>query len=167
MAPCINRFDFLRGRLDGGNRPIRPPWSESEADFIELCNQCGDCIDLCPTGIIRNGRGGYPVIEFRHGECLFCGECLKACKTDALKPDQTPAWPLAAKLNSDKCIAYESVECRGCYDPCETRAITMQYRVGAIAIPIIESNRCNGCGACFAPCPVAAIEIQNPMEVTA
>jgi ferredoxin-type protein NapF len=43
----------------------------------------------------------------------------------------------------------------------------MQYRVGAIAIPVVDVDSCNGCGACYAPCPVNAIEIQNPMEVAA
>ncbi len=74
---------------------------------------------------------------------------------------------MRASINSEVCLAYKSVECRSCLDPCEQRAIEMQYRVGAVAIPLIDEQRCNGCGACYSPCPVNAIEIRNPVEVAA
>ncbi|WP_455212533.1 4Fe-4S binding protein, partial [Kaarinaea lacus] len=41
--------------------------------FVELCNRCGDCADHCPTKLLRKGRGGYPVVDFRTGQCDFCG----------------------------------------------------------------------------------------------
>jgi len=164
MSQTITRTDFLQGNIRGDNSPVRPPWSISEAEFIALCSQCGDCVKQCPTGIIRSGRGGYPLVEFKSGECIFCEECFKACSTGALKPDNQPAWSIRAVLNTGKCLAYGSVECRSCYDPCEPRAITMQYRVGAVAVPVIDTTICTGCGACYAPCPVTAIEIRNPTE---
>jgi Pyruvate/2-oxoacid:ferredoxin oxidoreductase delta subunit len=68
---------------------------------------------------------------------------------------------------TELCLAFKSVECRSCYDPCENRAIEMRHRVGAVAIPVIDATRCNGCGACHAPCPVTAIEIKNLMEAAA
>ena len=122
----------------------------------------------CPTGILKAGRGKYPLIDFNRGECLFCAYCVDACQTDALRRDaQNPAWSISASIDSERCLAYKSVECRSCFDPCEQRAIEMQYRVGAVAIPLIDAQRCNGCGACYSPCPVNAIEIRNPLEVAA
>ncbi len=168
MSQSISRSQFLQGRFSGKDRPLRPPWSAPGAQFMELCNQCGDCIKHCPTKIIKTGRGNYPLIDFDNGECLFCGDCLDVCKTGALKRDaQTPAWSIKAKISSERCLAFKSVECRSCFDPCEQRAIEMRYRVGAVAIPIVDADRCNGCGACYAPCPVNAIELHNPIEVAA
>lgn len=167
MTQKITRSNFLRGNFLRGNSPLRPPWSLAEADFIASCNQCGDCISRCPSGIIRRASGGYPAIEFEQGECTFCTECVNACKTGALNPELQPAWSVRAVLDTEKCLAYKAVECRSCSDPCETRAISMQYRVGAVAVPVIDTDSCSGCGACFAPCPVAAIAIRDPMEVAA
>ncbi len=168
MTAFINRSDFLQARFHGTARPIRPPWAVGETQFITMCNQCGDCISQCPTKIIHHGRGRYPVIDFQRGECLFCEDCVKVCLTGALRLDsQAAPWSLSAILNTEQCLAYKSIECRSCYDPCENRAIEMHNRVGAVAIPVIDATRCNGCGACQAPCPVTAIEIKNPMEAAA
>ncbi|MCP4769488.1 MAG: ferredoxin-type protein NapF [Gammaproteobacteria bacterium] len=168
MTQTISRSEFLQGRFSAKNRPLRPPWSIAAARFLELCNQCGDCIKKCPTGIIQSGRGNYPLIDFNKGECLFCANCVDVCQTDALKRDaHSPAWSISASIDSERCLAYKSVECRSCFDPCEQRAIEMRYRVGSVAIPLLDTQRCNGCGACYSPCPVNAIEMQNSVEVAA
>jgi len=168
MTRNISRAEFLQGRFNGKGRLLRPPWSIPDARFIELCNQCGDCMKHCPTGIIKAGRGNYPLIDFNMGECLFCADCVDVCKTGALRRDaQSPAWSISASIDSERCLAYKSVECRSCFDPCEQRAIEIQYRVGGVAIPRIDAKRCTGCGACYSPCPVNAIQIRNPMEVAA
>ncbi len=168
MTQTISRFEFLRGSFSGKSLTLRPPWSIADTEFLELCNQCGNCIEKCPTGIIRAGRGNYPLIDFKRGECLFCAECVDACQTGALRRDTgSPAWPMRASIDSERCLAHKSIECRACFDPCEQRAIEMQYRVGAVAILLIDEQRCNGCGACYVPCPVNAIEIRNPVEVAA
>jgi ferredoxin-type protein NapF len=31
--------------------------------------------------------------------------------------------------------------------------------VGGVATPAVDATSCTGCGACVAPCPVAAIEV--------
>jgi ferredoxin-type protein NapF len=168
MTTSINRSDFLQARFRGTARPLRPPWAVAEAQFVAACNQCGDCISRCPTKILRRGRGRYPSVDFQYGECLFCEDCVKACPTGALtQHEQTTPWSLTAILNTELCLAFKSVECRSCYDPCENRAIEMRHRVGAVAIPVIDATRCNGCGACHAPCPVTAIEIKHLMEAAA
>ena len=168
MNQNISRSELLQGRFNAKNRPLRPPWSIPAARFLELCNQCGDCIKKCPTGIIQSGRGNYPLIDFNRGECLFCADCVTTCQTGALRHDaHSPAWSISASIDNERCLAYKSVECRSCFDPCEQRAIEMRYRIGAVAIPLLDPQRCNGCGACYSPCPVNAIEMQNPVEVAA
>jgi ferredoxin-type protein NapF len=151
-------MQFLRGDISGRNTPIRPPWSHAENTFIDTCTGCGDCITQCPTKIISKGRGNYPVINFKAGECVFCGDCVDACKVDALVniKGQQP-WTVTAAINTENCLAFKGVECRGCYDPCEAESIKITPRLGGVSTPTLDSTLCTGCGACFAICPSNAI----------
>ena len=162
MSTAISRMQFLRGDYSGRNNPIRPPWALSESPFTKLCERCDDCVDKCPTHIIHKGRGDFPVIDFKSGECLFCGDCVDACKPGALKKiDGQQPWSVIASINSKTCLAYNNVECRSCYDPCEAHAINITPRIGGVSIPVLNSANCTGCGACFAVCPVQAVNMNT------
>lgn len=160
MSTQLSRMQFLRGDFRGKDRPIRPPWALAETLFTEICTGCGDCITQCPEGIIKAGRAGYPVVEFSTGECTFCEACVETCDANALLKNSNEPWQIKASIETDKCIAYQGVECRSCYDPCEPRAVSMHPRPGGISIPRVETENCSGCGACIAVCPVAAINMQ-------
>jgi len=161
MTTAISRMQFLRGDFSGRHAALRPPWALAEAAFLSSCDGCGHCIAACPTRILRNGRGGYPEVDFSSGECLFCGDCVAVCGPGALQQNaQQAAWSLRASIDAGACVAYWGVECRSCTDPCEPRAIRMRPRVGGIAIPELEAANCNGCGACYAVCPTGAIRLQ-------
>ena len=161
MSTAISRMQFLRGGANGRSEPLRPPWALEETLFTVRCTRCGNCISVCPTGILLKGRGGFPRVDFSHGECLFCGDCSEACNPGALhKSSQRTPWALRVSLDTDTCIAFQGVECRACTDPCESHAIRMQPRVGGVALPDIDFSACNGCGACYAPCPTQALRIQ-------
>lgn len=162
MSTAISRMQFLRGDFSGRSAVLRPPWALAEAAFVARCDGCGHCITACPTHILQRGRGAYPEVDFSSGECLFCADCVAACAPGALlrRPQQAP-WSLRASIDADACIAYRGVECRSCSDPCAPRAIRMRPRVGGVAIPELETGNCNGCGACYALCPVQAISLQT------
>jgi len=163
MPAQVSRMQFLRGDFKGKEIPLRPPWAIDENLFTEICINCGECISQCPTHIIKQGRANYPVVDFNNGECLFCEQCVDSCKPRALlKTAQSRPWSIKASVNQDVCIGHQGVECRSCYDPCETRAITMQPQLGGVSIPVINANNCCGCGACFSVCPVSAITINRP-----
>lgn len=155
-------MQFLRGDFKGKETPLRPPWAIAESLFIEICTNCSECISHCPTHIIKPARANFPVIDFSSGECLFCEQCVDVCKPHALlKTRQEAPWAIKASIDEAACITYQSVECRSCYDPCEARAIQMPPRLGGISIPVLNSDNCTGCGACFAICPVQAITMNN------
>jgi ferredoxin-type protein NapF len=154
-------MQFLRGDLSGRNAPMRPPWALDENTFTRRCDTCGDCIERCPTGIIRKGRGNFPVIDFSTGECLFCGDCVDACKPAALKKTQHKPWSVTASIDTKSCIAYRGVECRSCHDPCDAHAISVPPRRGGISVPVLDTGNCTGCGACFSVCPVSAISMNS------
>lgn len=167
MTTTLSRIQLLRGDIQGKHQPLRPPWSISEQNFINICNSCGDCIEACPTHIIKWGRGQLPVINFDYGECLFCYECAQQCVTGALiiHPDEKP-WDVIASINEAQCLSYNNIACQVCSDPCQDRAIKIIPSIGGISIPHIDNSSCSGCGACKALCPANAITMQH-LEIAA
>ena len=162
MNRQVSRMQFLRGDFKGKTLPLRPPWAVDESLFTEICTNCGECISQCPTHIIKHARASYPVVDFTSGECTFCNICVETCKPHALlKSAQKKPWSIKASINQDVCVAHKGVECRSCYDPCEARAIMMPPRLGGISIPIISTDNCTGCGACFSVCPVQAVSMSQ------
>ncbi len=163
MSAQVSRAQFLRGDFKGKKMPLRPPWALDENSFLNTCTSCGECISHCPTHIIKSARAKLPIIDFTSGECLFCEQCVDACKPRALvKTEEKKPWSIKASIDAAKCLAHKGVECRSCYDPCEARAIMMPPRLGGISIPIISTNTCTGCGACFSVCPVQAVTMCVP-----
>lgn len=163
MATSLSRRALLRGQIAGNKPVIRPPWALSEAQFVDSCSRCGDCSRACGENIIRTGDGGFPAIDFQYGECTFCGDCVSACDSGALSPlardTSGEPWQLSLAVGSN-CLAHNRVICRSCVEQCETRAITFPPRIGGIATPHIVADACNGCGACIASCPVAALSLK-------
>lgn len=154
----ISRRQFLRGDLSGRKAPQRPPWALPEADFLAACTRCGECVPACPEKIIVVERG-YPRIDFTLGACSFCGACAAACKPGVLKagPEGRP-WRILPVFG-EKCMARGNVVCRTCGDACAAAAIRFRPRLGGAALPEVDGEKCTGCGACVAPCPVAAITL--------
>lgn len=154
----ISRRQFLRGDLAGRKPALRPPWALDEAVFLHACTRCGDCAPACPTKIIVIERG-YPVVDFAQGECTFCAACVTACHTDALTKngDQRP-WRIEARI-APACMAFSNTVCRSCGDACMATAIRFRPRLGGAAVPEVDGEKCTGCGACVAPCPVKAITL--------
>lgn len=161
MPQSINRMQFLSGDLSGGRRAIRPPWALDEARFIDLCTRCGDCATACSYGIIKEGRGKFPEMDFTLCGCDFCRECVDACKPAALSYDEQsdpPPWNLKASILSN-CLSLNGVICRSCGEACEERAIAFKLELGGVARPLLDVSLCTGCGECFAVCPIKSIQV--------
>jgi len=44
----------------------------------DVCDNCGDCVDVCPVGVLEKTEDGVKVVnEF---ECTLCEDCVDACK---------------------------------------------------------------------------------------
>jgi len=167
---AISRMQFLRGRFHEAALAVRPPWAREEEAFTAECSRCDACIPVCPTGILKRGTAGFPEVDFLRGECTFCGHCVAACPTHALgglaRSEGLSPWSLVARIQ-DACLALNKVVCRSCGDVCEARAIGFRLALGGVALPQLDAAACNGCGACVAICPTAAISVARQTELPA
>ncbi|MEQ5127204.1 MULTISPECIES: ferredoxin-type protein NapF [Providencia] len=156
----ITRRGVLTGAWRNAAPVIRPPWSGSEARFIEQCTRCSQCITSCETAILQPGPGGYPMVDFQRGECTFCYACAEACPEPIFLPQNTQPWNIKIAIGQH-CLAYKSIECRRCEDSCEPQVIAFRPSLAGIYQPNIDMQGCTGCGACVAGCPVSAITMEH------
>lgn len=155
-----SRRALFHGRLRPKSEN-RPPWARPEAEFIDRCTRCNDCLKACPPAILLAGDGGYPTTDFAAGACTFCAACVAACRPGALSRHEAAApWLYKAAVGPD-CLPRHGVECRVCGDFCEAQAIRFPPRLGGSPLPAIDAERCTGCGACVAPCPSQAIAVHR------
>lgn len=136
---------------------LRPPWAIDEYEFVNTCTACGACRLACETNIIKLDKRNQPCVDFNEGECTFCKNCVEACENEALFYTDTP-WSTATTVNSS-CLAHNHVHCQSCSDHCEQQAIHFAISTHGISKPKINSQSCNGCGACISICPQQSIEI--------
>ncbi|MHB9101053.1 MAG: ferredoxin-type protein NapF [Sulfuricella sp.] len=161
MTKDISRAQFLRGDFGATRKAVRPPWALDEPNFVDTCRRGGDCISACPEKILVKGRGGFPQVDFAAGECTFCGDCAKTCKSGALAyMENRPPWLLKVRIEPS-CLALKQVVCHTCGESCPTGAIRFRLAVGMVARPEVDLAACTGCGACLAPCPVSALTIDE------
>ena len=144
----------------GGNSDVlacRPPWSLADGAFETRCSRCGDCVKICPTGLLRNGDAGFPVADFTLAACTSCGDCASVCTVGAIDRQRVQQpWLFDISIDS-ACIANRGVECRVCSEACDVGAIQFRPRIGGVPLPELDETACTGCGACLAPCPVGAL----------
>jgi len=82
--------------LNWNPRLIRPPGALPEADFLNRCIKCGQCMRICPTNIIQPAGVEHgvealwtPTLNFRIGTSgcqLNCVACGQICPTAAIRP---------------------------------------------------------------------------------
>jgi ferredoxin-type protein NapF len=70
------------------------------------------------------------------------------------------AFPNMARIG-DGCLEAQGIVCRACGDACDARAVGFLPLAGGLSKPIVDPAVCNGCGACIAVCPAAAITLAS------
>lgn len=158
-----HEFQLLRGCTSSRPVPTRPPWAITERNFIQVCNQCGDCISGCPEKILIRGRGGYPQIDFSRGGCTFCGECARACQQGGLRPADEHPWNQKIFI-AQNCLSKKGTDCHVCGERCPSSAIQFRRQPGNVVMPMLEQALCNGCGICISQCPVNAIDVLSCIQ---
>ena len=160
MLDQVSKRDMLHGRI-GQQAQQRPPGAIFM--FEDACTGCADCVSACPTQIIEIETCGLAKIDLTKGQCLFCSQCAETCQPSALIPVE--GWSVRASITAS-CLSYNGTLCRACEDQCEEQAIAFRLLTGGRSLPVIDLDRCTGCGACAAPCPTQSISFFEHSQPT-
>ena len=134
----------------------RPPGAITEEEFLNSCSRCFQCIDVCqplalrPASIFEGVANlGTPVMDAN--KCIICMECIRICPTDALKKIPKEEVDIGtAVIDHDICLAWlKKKRCKICYKACPAKAFELKKR----RFPVLDPDKCNGCGICVRKCP--------------
>ncbi len=146
---------------------IVPAGAISLRNLQEHCTACQLCVAACPNGVLRPSESletlMQPESSYERGYCRpECTVCSEVCPAGAII-EITPADKSAIQVGhavwiADNCIPLtDGVECGNCSRHCPTAAIQMVLsdydNPDSPKIPVVNEERCIGCGACENLCP--------------
>ncbi|MBT6153207.1 MAG: 4Fe-4S binding protein [Planctomycetaceae bacterium] len=169
--------------LDDPNapRPVRPPGSVPEQEFLQMCIRCGECFKVCPSDVLQpqgfgpQGLEGLwtPQVTPDWAGCASsCNACGQVCPTGAIRAlpmeEKKVARMGLAKVNESTCLPFAGREaCQLCVDECNSAGYNaIEFtRVGTevdeqgvpiegtgYAAPVVLKDLCVGCGLCQTRC---------------
>lgn len=102
FRPSVSRITVLKEDIWGFDLPV-------------LCDHCVDCtaIEKCPSkALYRNAKG---LIAVEEEKCSGCGNCVRACRLNAIRLHPDKYTPLLCDLCGGKPL---------CLEKCPTNALT-------------------------------------------
>lgn len=170
---------------------IRPPGAQNEAQFLSRCIRCGQCMKVCITNGLQpvlweaGLEGLYtPRLLSRMGYCDYsCRLCGQVCPTGAIPTLELQVKQATALgttfISRSRCIPYtEGTDCLVCEEHCPVspKAITLveqdmfnlQGETARVKLPVVQADRCIGCGHCEKVCPVggaSAIRVKRSLRM--
>ncbi|MDO5552329.1 MAG: 4Fe-4S binding protein [Planctomycetia bacterium] len=177
-------------RGDGGLAPLKdrgiplrktaivPPGAASLRNFQRRCTACQLCISACPNHVLQPSSHlksmMRPEMSFEYGWCRpECTECSQVCPTGAIQflstADKSSQKIGHSVWTKEHCIVLtDDVQCDNCARHCPTEAIQMVLldpnHPNSKKIPIVDDEKCIGCGACEFLCParpVSALHVEG------
>lgn len=125
--------------------------TEDRRKFLKTIIKTGAILSLAPIVDSCTKGGLSPFVPYAVSPdfCNGCGECLPACKWNAIiLPEKTKYG-----IDNEICI-----DCGDCTEHCTVSAIKINYRKY-----YIDSDKCDECGKCEPVCPQKVISISNPL----
>lgn len=161
--------------------PIVPAGAWSVREFAAHCTGCQLCVSACPNNVLRPSadlvRLMQPEMSYERGYCRpECTRCSEVCPAGAIRPITMEAKSSTrighAVWVRKNCIPLcDGVECGNCARHCPTGAILMVSsdagNPDAVKIPVVNMERCIGCGACENLCPArpfSAIYVEGHLQ---
>lgn len=147
--------------------PIVPPGAISLKNMALHCTACQLCVSVCPNQVLRPGTKldtlMQPETSYERGYCRpECTKCSDVCPAGAIKPitveEKSSVQIGHAVWIKENCIPLtDDQNCGNCARHCPTGAIQMLLSFPnnrhSHKIPVIDEERCIGCGACENLCP--------------
>lgn len=149
------------------NTHIVPPGASGIRHFAQHCTACQLCVSVCPNRVLRPSsditRLMQPEMSYEFGYCRpECAKCAEVCPTDAIHltdiAEKSSTQIGHAVWIKDNCVPLtDGEECGNCARHCPSGAIQMvpsdAGNPASPKIPVINEERCIGCGACENLCP--------------
>ena len=147
--------------------PLVPAGSLSLKNFANHCTSCQLCVSVCPNQVLRPSTSlmtlMQPEMSYERGYCRpECNKCSQVCPAGAIKPitieEKSSIQIGHAVVCLDNCVVNtDEVSCGNCARHCPAGAIRMVKKnpddENSLRIPVVNEERCIGCGACENLCP--------------
>jgi len=176
-------------------RPVRPPGSVPEREFLQLCIRCGECFKVCPNHVLqplgfRQGLEGLwtPQVVADWAGCeSSCNACGQVCPTGAIRAlpieEKKAARMGLAVVNQQTCLPYAAREaCQLCVDECaaagyhaiefarvhsELDEDGLPVEDSGFLAPVVLADKCVGCGLCQTRCNRINVKSQGRLAQSA
>ena len=76
---------------------------------INVCNQCGECVKVCPVEALRTTKLGFVLVDKK--TCVGCVMCIGVCPTTSMRFDPAQA------------VVFKCVACGTCVKACPQGAL--------------------------------------------
>ncbi|NDV65016.1 4Fe-4S binding protein [Bacteroides sp. 224] len=147
--------------------PIVPAGALSLRNMAQHCTGCQLCVSACPNQVLRPSNNlmtlMQPEMSYERGYCRpECTKCSEVCPAGAIKPIDTAEKSAiqigrAVFIKQNCVVLTDEVECGNCARHCPAEAILMvpldADKKNSPKIPVVNEERCIGCGACENLCP--------------
>ena len=137
---------------------VLPPGAAPRRTFALKCAGCQLCVANCPGHCLVPSTAlrsfGQPVMDFRRGSCIpTCVKCGSICPEGAIAKLQEEMRPNVhmghAVWKKSLCVRTTKGDaCTACLRKCPVQAIHL-----VDGFPLVDRDRCIGCGACEHVCP--------------
>lgn len=158
---------ILDKKIPDRSTSIVPPGAQGLRNMAAHCTGCQLCVSVCSNRVLRPSAHlmglMQPEVSYERGYCRpECVKCSEVCPAGAILKI-TPADKSAIQVGhavwvKANCVPLtDGVECGNCARHCPTGAIAMvpsdPEMPDSPKIPVVNEERCIGCGACENLCP--------------
>ena len=144
-----------------------PAGSLGLRNFSNHCTACQLCVSACPNQVLRPSTSlltlMQPEMSYERGYCRpECTKCSDVCPAGAIRPitveEKSSTQIGHAVVCHENCVVNtDGVSCGNCARHCPAGAISMVRKnpddPRSPRIPVVNEERCIGCGACENLCP--------------